>query len=247
MKKMVMLLILTLGVTFTACGNKSTEEVKKTENTQTVKDTQIVKDTQTVKDTQMAEDIKDSISVEETIPEDKPEEAKNTDTEEIIGDVDISADSLSMADMQELEIGLDTPFSETDPGTSSVVDGFKVLFPGGAYITKTTAASSEVELDSIHFILSVTTRNEEAPTSAREDRGETLETIGNYTVLKIVNSDSQNSYGVDQMYHIYDINSGNAAYITIVINKKSDYQEYCDKLVDEYMPKFEEVLYSNLQ
>ena len=241
MKKMVMLLILTLGVTFTACGNKSTEEVKKTENTQ------IVKDTQTVKDTQMAEDTKDSVSMEETMPEDKPEEVKNTDTEEIIGDVDISADSLSMADMQELEIGLDTPFSETDPGTSSVVDGFKVLFPGGAYITKTTAASSEVELDSIHFILSVTTRNEEAPTSAREDRGETLETIGSYVVHKIVYSDSHNSYGVDQMYRIYDTSSGKAAYIAIVINKRSDYQEYCDKLVEEYMPKFEEVLYSNLQ
>ena len=239
MKKMVMLLILTLGVTFTACGNKSTEEVKKTENTQ------IVKDTQTVKDTQMSEDTKDSVSMEETMPEDKPEEVKNTDTEEIIGDVDISADSLSMADMQELEIGLDTPFSETDPGTSSVVDGFKVLFPGGAYITKTTAASSEVELDSIHFILSVTTRNEEAPTSAREDRGETLETIGNYVVHKIVTRNS--SRGVDETYRIYDTISGNAAYIDIIITKRSDNQEYCDKLVEEYMPKFEEVLYSNLQ
>lgn len=224
-----MLLILTLGVTFTACGNKSAEEIK------------------TVESTQIVEDTKDNASVEETIPENESEEVKNTDSEENIGDVDILADSLSMADMQELEIGLDTPVSETDPGTSSVVDGFKVLFPGGAYITKTTAASSEVELDSIHFILSVTTRNEEAPTSAREDRGETLETIGNYVVHKIVNSDSHNSYGVDQMYHIYDTSSGKAAYITIVINKKSDYQEYCDKLVDEYMPKFEEVLYSNLQ
>lgn len=227
MKKMVMLLILTLGVTFTACGNKSAEEIK------------------TVESTQIVEDTKDNASVEETIPENESEEVKNTDSEENIGDVDILADSLSMADMQELEIGLDTPVSETDPGTSSVVDGFKVLFPGGAYITKTTAASSEVELDSIHFILSVTTRNEEAPTSAREDREETLETIGNYVVHKIVTRNS--SRGVDETYRIYDTTSGNAAYIDIIITKRSDYQEYCDKLVDEYMPKFEEVLYSNLQ
>ena len=227
MKKMVMLLILTLGVTFTACGNKSAEEIK------------------TVESTQIVEDTKDNASVEETIPENESEEVKNTDSEENIGDVDILADSLSMADMQELEIGLDTPVSETDPGTSSVVDGFKVLFPGGAYITKTTDASSEVELDSIHFILSVTTRNEEAPTSAREDREETLETIGNYVVHKIVTRNS--SRGVDETYRIYDTTSGNAAYIDIIITKRSDYQEYCDKLVDEYMPKFEEVLYSNLQ
>ena len=221
MKKLVTLLtIITVLMTLVGCGDTKADENKDTINGEV------------------------SVSLDEDISEDTEEKETN---EPVIGDIDISADSLSMTDMQELEIGLDTPVSETDPGTSSVVDGFKVLFPGGAYITKTTDASSEVELDSIHFILSVTTRNEEAPTSAREDRGETLETIGDYTVLKIVNSDSQNSYGVDQMYHIYDKNSGNAAYITIVINKKSDYQEYCDKLVTEYMPKFEEVLYSNLQ
>lgn len=220
MKKMVLLLTMILCLALTACGNKDTDETQATETT------------------------KSSVSVEETIPEKESEEVIATE-EENIGDVVISADSLSMADMQELEIGLDTPVAEIDADTSSVVEGFKVLFPGGAYITKTTNASSEVELDSIHFILSVTTENAEAPTSAREDRDETLETIGNYVVRKIVRSNG--SYGVDQTYSIYDTASGKAADIDIVITKRADYQEYCDKLVEEYMPKFEEVLYSNLQ
>lgn len=220
MKKMVLLLTMILCLALTACGNKDMDETQATETT------------------------KSSVSVEETIPEKESEEVKASE-EENIGDVDISADSLSMADMQELEIGLDTPVAEIDADTSSVVEGFKVLFPGGAYITKTTNASSEVELDSIHFILSVTTEKAEAPTSAREDRDETLETIGNYVVRKIVRSNG--SYGVDQTYSIYDTASGKAADIDIVITKRADYQEYCDKLVEEYMPKFEEVLYSNLQ
>ena len=219
MKKLVTLLtIITVLMTLVGCGDTKADENKDTIN----------------------EEV--SVSLDEDISENTEDKENN---EPVIGDVDVSADSLSMADMQELEIGLDTPVSETDPGTSSVVDGFKVLFPGGAYITKTTDASSEVELDSIHFILSVTTRNEEAPTSAREDREETLETIGNYVVHKIVTRNS--SRGVDETYRIYDTTSGNAAYIDIIITKRSDYQEYCDKLVDEYMPKFEEVLYSNLQ
>lgn len=219
MKKNLFLITLILCLALTACGNKNTQEVQDIQNTASVDTTSIEKETEEVKITE----------------------------EENIGDAKMKADELSMADMREFEVGIDFPSSEIDVGTSSIVEGFKVLFPSEAYITKTTVASAEVELESIHFILSITTRNQEAPTSARENRGETLETIENYVVLKRVITDSDNSYGVDQSYYIYDTESGKSANILIVINKRSDYQEYGDKLVKEYMPKFEEVLYSNLQ
>ena len=35
--------------------------------------------------------------------------------------------------------------------------------------------------------------------------------------------------------------------ILLTINKESEYQDYGDELVAEFAPKFEEVLYSNLQ
>ena len=35
--------------------------------------------------------------------------------------------------------------------------------------------------------------------------------------------------------------------ITITVNKNRDYQEYCNALVEEFAPRFEEVILSNLK
>lgn len=167
--------------------------------------------------------------------------------EEVVGDVDIAPDGLTMADMQELEVGMDIPASERDEGTFSSYEGFKLLFPSGAYITNTNPGNVEAQLDSIWFILSAFTSKEENPSTVniKEERGDTLETIGKYMIRKMPIRNSSN--GLQYCYDIYDTETNSALSITLTINKNKEYQEYGDKLVEEYMPKFEEVLYNNLQ
>lgn len=74
--------------------------------------------------------------------------------------------------------------------------------------------------------------------------GESQETIGQYVVDRKAGRD--NKYGYQISYNIIDSNN-NALMIILTINKESEYQDYGDELVAEFAPKFEEVLYSNLQ
>lgn len=222
MKKMALITTMILCLVLTACGNK--EESQTTQEEVAVENTVIEENPEEV--------------VEETEEVEEP-------VEEVIGDVDISEEGLTMTDMQELELGLDIPIEETAEGAFSSFEGFKILFPSSVYQTKVTDGSVEAQLESIWFILDPAARKNDAPTSAREDRNETLETIGKYVVHKMPRANDK--YGLDYSYRIYDTESGNALFITIVINKNSEYQEYGDNLVNEYFPAFEEVLYNNLK
>lgn len=223
MKKMALITTMILCLVLTACGNK--EESQTTQEEVTVENT-------------VVEEIPEEV-VEET------EEVETTVEEENIGDVDVSAEGLTMADMQELELGLDMFVQEIDEGTKDSFAGFKLLFPGGFYQTRILDGTVAAEMDSIAFIMDFSSRKADAPTSAREERNETLETIGKYVVHKIPYSDGQ--YGAEYSYRIYDTESGKALFVSIIINKNSEYQEYGDNLVSEYLPAFEEVLYNNLK
>ena len=84
----------------------------------------------------------------------------------------------------------------------------------------------------------------EPSNNVRPDMRESQETIGQYVVDRKAGRDGK--YGYQISYHIIDPNN-NALMILLTINKESEYQDYGDELVAEFAPKFEEVLYSNLQ
>lgn len=164
---------------------------------------------------------------------------------EVFGDVDMAAGSLTMADMVELEIGTDIPFitynNQADAGN---FENFKILFPGSAYITEYYDNGVRAQLEAIDFVFDAIMTITEPSNNVRPDMGESQETIGQYVVDR--SAGGNDKYGYQISYNIIDPNN-NALMITLTINKKSEYQDYGDELVAEFAPKFEEVLYSNLQ
>lgn len=174
-------------------------------------------------------------------------ESVEESAEEVIGDVDVVSGEITMADMEELEVGVDFIPGERTEGTAVAFNGFRILFPGTDFITSVEPGYMEAKYDSIYFILAAFTVEEDDPSSivVREDRGETFETIGTYAVRKSPHRNS--TYGLQYSYDIFDTETDSALYLTVTINKRSEYQEYGDKLVEEFVPKFEEVLYGNLQ
>lgn len=190
----------------------------------------------------------ESVQESSTIPEStaEAETVKETVSEtEVFGDVDMAAGSLTMADMAELEIGTDIPFlTQNNQADAGKFENFKILFPGSAYITEYYDNGLRAQSEAIDFVLGVGMTITEPSNNVRPDMGESQETIGQYVVDRKAGRD--NKYGYQISYNIIDSNN-NALMIILTINKESEYQDYGDELVAEFAPKFEEVLYSNLQ
>ena len=225
-RKTIALMCMLCCMSLAACG--STEEQKDSiPETKTVQTESVQESAGTVQTTE-AETVQETVS-----------------GTEMFGDVDMAAGSLTMADMVELEIGTDIPFltqnGQVDAGN---FENFKILFPGSAYITEYYDNGVRAQSEDIDFVLSVSMTITEPSNNVRPDMGESQETIGQYVVDRKAGRD--NKYGYQISYDIIDPNN-NALMILLTINKESEYQDYGDELVAEFAPKFEEVLYSNLQ
>lgn len=230
MKKVTLFTIMVLCLALTACGTKEDEE------------------------RQTPREVQNEVATNNSVPEETPEEVLEELTEEIensveevIGDVDVAANELTMDDMTEQIIGLDIPVWTGEEGSEVAYEGkdFKVLFPNPMYITETHDNGVRANLETIDFVLSINTSFADVPTTVNTNRNQTMENIGNYTVVHSPGRDDK--YGVQKSYHIYDTTNGTLTIVSIVINKKSEYQEYGDAFAEEFMPVFEEMLLSNLQ
>ena len=226
-KRIAMVMCMICCMSLAACG--STEEQKNS-----IPETKPVQ-TKSVQESTIVESATEATeTVQETVSE-----------TEVFGDVDMAAGSLTMADMVELEIGTDIPFitynNQADAGN---FENFKILFPGSAYITEYYDNGVRAQLEAIDFVFDAIMTITEPSNNVRPDMGESQETIGQYVVDR--SAGRNNKYGYQISYNIIDSNN-NALMITLTINKESEYQDYGDELVAEFAPKFEEVLYSNLQ
>lgn len=226
-KRIAMVMCMICCMSLAACG--STEEQKNS-----IPETKPVQ-TESVQESTIVESATEATeTVQETVSE-----------TEVFGDVDMAAGSLTMADMVELEIGTDIPFitynNQADAGN---FENFKILFPGSAYITEYYDNGVRAQLEAIDFVFDAIMTITEPSNNVRPDMGESQETIGQYVVDR--SAGRNNKYGYQISYNIIDSNN-NALMITLTINKESEYQDYGDELVAEFAPKFEEVLYSNLQ
>lgn len=225
-KKIAMVMCMICCMSLAACG--STEEQKNS-----IPETKPVQ-TESVQESTIQESTAEAETVQETVSE-----------TEVFGDVDMAAASLTMADMVELEIGTDIPFlTQNNQADAGNFENFKILFPGSAYITEYYDNGVRAQSEAIDFILDANMTITEPSNNVRPDMRESQETIGQYVVDRKAGRD--NKYGYQISYHIIDPNN-NALMILLTINKESEYQDYGDELVAEFAPKFEEVLYSNLQ
>ena len=225
-KKIAMVMCMICCMSLAACG--STEEQKNS-----IPETKPVQ-TESVQESTIQESTAEAETVQETVSE-----------TEVFGDVDMAAGSLTMADMVELEIGTDIPFlTQNNQADAGNFENFKILFPGSAYITEYYDNGVRAQSEAIDFILDANMTITEPSNNVRPDMRESQETIGQYVVDRKAGRDGK--YGYQISYHIIDPNN-NALMILLTINKESEYQDYGDELVAEFAPKFEEVLYSNLQ
>lgn len=225
-KKIAMVMCMICCMSLAACG--STEEQKNS-----IPETKPVQ-TESVQESTIQESTAEAETVQETVSE-----------TEVFGDVDMAAGSLTMADMVELEIGTDIPFlTQNNQADAGNFENFKILFPGSAYITEYYDNGVRAQSEAIDFILDANMTITEPSNNVRPDMRESQETIGQYVVDRKAGRD--NKYGYQISYHIIDPNN-NALMILLTINKESEYQDYGDELVAEFAPKFEEVLYRNLQ
>lgn len=170
------------------------------------------------------------------------EEVETTEYEEVIGDLDLTATSLTMDGMQKLVLGLDIPLSEDSPNHLKDLceNDFEILFPSPAYITEQYSGVTKAELESIKFNIDMAIDN--IASYSISDEGAQI--AGKYIV--IINEVVNDKYGFTRTYDIYNTETQTTLGITLVITKVRDYQEYCDNLVEEYVPAFEEVLLNNL-
>ena len=226
MKKILLITTMMLCLALTACGNKNMEE------------------TQAINDTQK------EVSVESTVTEKEIEEVERIEevesTEEIIGDMDVAADGLTMADMTEQVIGLDIPMIANEGTDKETFKDFTVIFPSPMFITGYSENGVEVDLEAIDFVLTAVLTVSEPSNNIRENMGETQEYIGeNYVLEKTAGGNDK--YGYQMSYDIINTTNNNRLMITLTINKEAEYQEYCDKLVDEFSVAFEEAVRKNLE
>lgn len=225
-KRIAMVVCMICCMSLAACG--STEKQKNS-----IPETKPVQ-TESVQESTIQESTAEAETVQETVSE-----------TEVFGDVDMAAGSLTMADMVELEIGTDIPFlTQNNQADAGNFENFKILFPGSAYITEYYDNGVRAQSEAIDFILDANMTITEPSNNVRPDMRESQETIGQYVVDRKAGRDGK--YGYQISYHIIDPNN-NALMILLTINKESEYQDYGDELVAEFAPKFEEVLYSNLQ
>lgn len=226
-RKAIAIISMICSLSLAGCGSAE-EQKNSTPETTPVQ-------TESVQESTIAEPATDAAeTVQETVSE-----------TEVFGDVDMAAGSLTMADMVELEIGTDIPFlTQNNQADAGNFENFKILFPGSAYITEYYDNGVRAQSEAIDFILDANMTITEPSNNVRPDMGESQETIGQYVVDRRAGRDGK--YGYQISYHIIDPNN-NALMILLTINKESEYQDYGDELVAEFAPKFEEVLYSNLQ
>lgn len=215
-----------LCLALTACGNKNMEE------------------TQAINDTQK------EVSVESTVTEKEIEEVERIEevesTEEIIGDMDVAADGLTMADMTEQVIGLDIPMIANEGTDKETFKDFTVIFPSPMFITGYSENGARADLEAIDFVLTAVLTVSEPSNNIRENMGETQEYIGeNYVLEKRAGRNSK--YGYQMSYDIINTTNNNRLMIMLTINKEAEYQEYGDKLADEFSVAFEEAVRKNLE
>lgn len=226
MKKILLITTMMLCLALTACGNKNMEE------------------TQAINDTQK------EVSVESTVTEKEIEEVERIEevesTEEIIGDMDVAADGLTMADMTEQVIGLDIPMIANEGTDKETFKDFTVIFPSPMFITGYSENGARADLEAIDFVLTAVLTVSEPSNNIRENMGETQEYIGeNYVLEKRAGRNSK--YGYQMSYDIINTTNNNRLMITLTINKEAEYQEYGDKLADEFSVAFEEAVRKNLE
>ena len=218
--------MITIATIMVGCGNKNTE--KTTENNEVVESV-------TTETTQEVEE-----KTEESISEEPVEE-------EVIGDVDIAADGLTMADMTEQVIGLDIPVYVAEDGANIAYDGknFTLIFPSPMYISEYTDTGVRAQTEAIDFVLSVQSNFSDAPESVNESRNEVKEIIGDYVVVSRLAKNTDNAF--IKTYNIYNPEEGTSIQITLTINKEDEYLDYDNTLIKEYIPAFENSIKNNLQ
>ena len=166
--------------------------------------------------------------------------------EEVTGDIDVAADGLTMADMTEQVIGLDIPMIANEGTDKETFKDFTVIFPSPMFITGYSENGVEVDLEAIDFVLTAVLTTGEPSNNIRESMGETQEYIGeNYVLEKRAGRNDE--YAYQMSYRIIDVTNNNKLMITLTVNKEAEYQEYCDKLVDEFSVAFEEAVRKNLE
>ncbi len=165
--------------------------------------------------------------------------------EEVIGDMDVAADGLTMADMTEQVIGLDIPMLTNEGTDKETFDNFTVIFPSPMFITGYSDNGASAKLESIDFEIQAVLTIGEPSNNIREEMGESQEYIGNYVLEK--RAGRNDNYAYQMSYRIINPTNNNKLMITLTINKEAEYQEYCDKLVDEFSVAFEEAVRKNLE
>lgn len=237
MRRKILLLMVTVGciMLITACGNKENENTVNEIEKESIETTNPVAE----KDEQQTETA--VIQTEEELPE------TVQPNEEVIGDVDVSANELTMADMLEQELGMDIPVYVAEEGSEIAYKDkyFMVLFPSSMYVTEVADNGVRAKLETIDIVISTTVSFAEAPTNVNESRMQTMETIGNYVV--VYSPGRNDEYGTQKSYDLYNTTDGTLISMTLTINKVDGYVDYANNLVAEYIPAFEEILLSNLQ
>lgn len=196
------------------------------------------------------EDTKNNSEVVSSVAEEteKETEENNMDvetTETVIGDVDATPDALSMDDMVEQVVGLDIPLIKNAGTDETAFNNFTVLFPSSEYITEYYEDGAGAKLEAIDFEISIVLMNGEPNNNIREDMGESQEYIGDYVLEK--SAGGNDDIGYQMTYNIVKPSCNTMLNITITVNKNRDYQEYCNALVEEFAPKFEESILKNIQ
>lgn len=230
MKKIVpFMAILMMSTMLYGCGEKNAEDTKQNE-------------VSTVAETiELGGTGAEETTVEST-GENTPIESMGENT---VGDMDVLADSLTMDSMTQQVVGLDIPFIKNSGTYETAFNNFTVLFPSSEYITAYYEDGASAKLEAIDFEISIVLMNGEPNNNIREDMGESQEYIGDYVLEK--SAGGNDDIGYQMTYNIVNPSCNTMLNITITVNKNRDYQEYCNALVEEFAPRFEEVILSNLK
>lgn len=234
MKKTVLFMaIFMMSTMLYGCGEKNAEDTKQNE-------VSTVAETIELGGTGAEETTVESTG--ENTGENTPIESMGENT---VGDMDVLADSLTMDSMTQQVVGLDIPFIKNSGTDETAFNNFTVLFPSSEYITAYYEDGASAKLEAIDFEISIVLMNGEPNNNIREDMGESQEYIGDYVLEKAAGGNTDYVYRMT--YNIVNPSCNTMLNITITVNKNRDYQEYCNALVEEFAPRFEEVILSNLK
>lgn len=230
-KRYALILCTLLCCSLTACGNTTTEEEASKEVTN--------------QEAQVEETVK---TPEEEKTETETAEVSDTtgEYEEVIGDVDITRD-ITIDDCQEMIVGSDLvlDYSSFEENSKKAWEGFerndiKLLFPSGEFITgqdnSNRAGSEKV---GIKLAIEPTQQHIENKTGEKN----LLENEQYLVVQDELLGDNDSLYTT--MYTVYQLDTDNWISITIEINKYDT--EYANNFIEDYIPRFEEMLLSNFQ